>query len=166
MLSLKQLFAGALLIVFWGLSASAAQAQNVDLQDIIGYLGPRQQTLLWDILIYACFLFSLLTMFSLSDKQLLPTLLMGATLMALLIIKLTISAAGASEFLPDPEDQIGGLIVLLLLVAVFIFPLMSGAMTKSKRGKPLGIFSGILGGVLFVAYGLFRLGWFGVNPIF
>lgn len=165
----RRLYIALFGVFLLALTASGVSAQEVDINDIIGYLGVTNEspTILWDILIIICFFLGFITLLMQSDKQLLPTILMAITLLFLVIVKLTLRAelAGRPFFLQPgisgDNVDLDGLVVLLMLVGIFIFPWTVAAMTKNGRSRPPALLGGLLGallcfGVMFVELGAFR----------
>jgi hypothetical protein len=116
---------------------------QLDIQEIIRLLSPRSGTdLLFDIMLYAIFLFGLITMFMQSDKTLLPTLMMAAVVLIAVISKL--------QVIP-PRN----IISLILNAVMAIFPAMVAASTKAPKSRPTAILTSLFGFVYTVTFLLF-----------
>lgn len=129
---------------------------QIDTQQILNYLaltptGPViQPVLLFSILIYLIFVIALITLFLMPDKNLIPTLLTAGVLLAAVMAKLITGGAVIQGFRPT---QFG---VLIVNVIPFLFPFLVAGMTRTRKRSnpviPLGIFTGILGGVYFFLF--------------
>lgn len=99
-------------------------------------------------MLYLIFFFALITMLLMPDKNLTSTLLIGGVLLAALVAKLSISARPPIF----KKDEFG---MLLLNIVMFVFPLLSAGLIRSrKKGRviPPAILTGILGGVYFFMF--------------
>jgi hypothetical protein len=122
--------------------------EGLSLQDILFLIGPQSGQLGWTILLYIIFFFGLITMLVMPDKNLVPTLLIGAVLLAAVIAKLSISARP-----PILEKKEFGM--LILNVIMFTFPLLSAGLIRArKKGKviPPAIITAVFGGVYFFLF--------------
>ncbi len=116
---------------------------QIDIQQIIHLLSPRSGTeLLWDIMLYAVFIFGLITMFMQSDKTLLPTLMMAGVALIAVISKL--------QLLPARN-----IITLVLNAVMAIFPLMVAAFTKAPKSRPTALLTALAGAVYAITFLLF-----------
>lgn len=116
---------------------------QLDLQEIIRLLSPRSGTeLIWDIMLYAIFIFGLIAMFMQSDKTLLPTLMMAAVVFIAVISKL--------QVIPPRH-----IITMLINAVMAIFPIMVAAFTKAPKSRPLALLAGITGFVYTATFLLF-----------
>lgn len=110
---------------------------GLTIQDILARLGPRGGVeLLYDILLYIIFILNVIAMFMQSDKQLVPTLMLGGAAALAVIAKLNLFnplAFGA----------------LVVNAGMFILPLITAGITKAKKSIGLAVLGGILGGVYF-----------------
>ncbi len=123
-----------------------AQSSSVDVQDIIAALGPNSDPgIAWNIILYLIFFLALAAMFMQSDKQLTPTLMMAAVAFSAVVDKLQVLAR-------TPILGQRGFGTLLLHILIFTFPLVVAGITKAHKSRPLAIFTGILGGILFFGY--------------
>lgn len=122
--------------------------EGLSLQDILFLIGPQSGQLGWTILLYIIFFFGFITMLVMPDKNLVPTLLIGAVLLAAVIAKLSISARP-----PLLEKKEFGM--LILNVVMFTFPLLSAGLIRArKKGKviPPAIITAVFGGVYFFLF--------------
>ena len=119
--------------------------QGVTFQEILALLGPQTGNMLWNILLYFIFGLGLLTLFSIPDKNMTASLLMGAVVMASVIAKLSTSAS--PPILPKREFG-----MFLINVLMFVFPLLTaGIIRAKKKSRPvtLAIITAVFGGMYF-----------------
>jgi hypothetical protein len=129
---------------------------QIDFQEILNYLSPIptgpviQPVILFSLLIYIIFILALITLFVMPDKNLISTLLTGGVLMAAVLAKLITGGAVIPGFRPA---QFG---VLIINVLPFLFPFLVAGMTRTRKRSnpviPLGILTGIFGGVYFFLF--------------
>lgn len=119
---------------------------NITFQEVLQNLLPTSGSLLYDIFLYPIFFLSLIVLFMQSDKQLTPTLMMAATLLLVVLAKLTINANQ-----PFRRADIG---MLFVNIAIFVLPALVAALSKAKRSRPLAIFAFVLGAVYTALYWL------------
>ncbi len=123
---------------------------DIDFQEILRLLGPGSGDLLFNLLLYICFALALAALFTMPDKNLLPTLLIATTLLATLIAKLSISAPIRDRILQPREFG-----MFIINVLIFVFPLLAvGLVRARKKGivMPIGIIGGLMGGVYFFLF--------------
>lgn len=123
--------------------------QGVTIQEILKLLGPQTGQLGWNVLLYLIFIFGLLTLFSIPDKNMTASLLMGAVVLAAVIAKLSTSA---SPPILKKNDFFG---MFLVNVVMFIFPILTaGIIRAKKKGRPVGfaIVTAVFGGAFFFFY--------------
>lgn len=133
--------------------AYAQDVEDVQIEDIIAALGPREgNDLLFDILLYAIFFMSIITMFVLPEKQMLPTMLNFTVLLLTILAKVLID--DGPDAILEPTD----LPVLGINAGIFVLPLIIAGMARSRRGSPPALKTGIVTGLLGGAY--FFLFWF------
>lgn len=115
---------------------------GLTIQDILARLGPRGGVeLIYDILLYIIFILNVICMFMQSDKQLMPTLMLGGAAALAVVAKLNLFnplAFGA----------------LVVNAGMLILPLIAIGITKAKKSIGLAVVSGILGGVYFFLFWL------------
>ena len=131
---------------------------QIDFQEIFNYLslvptGPViQPVILFSLLIYIIFVLALITLFVMPDKNLVSTLLTAGVLMAAVIAKLITGGAVIPGFRPA---QFG---MLIINVLPFLFPFLVAGMTRTRKRSnpviPLGILTGIFGGIYFFSFWL------------
>ena len=122
--------------------------QGVTIQEILKLLGPNTGDMLWNILLYIIFILALMTLFTMPNKNMLPSLLMGAVLIATVIAKLSTSCTQ-----PILRSREFGM--FLINVVIFVFPLLvAGIIRARKKGRTviLSITTGIFGGMYFFFY--------------
>lgn len=116
---------------------------DINPQQILAALGPRSGPFfVYDLFLYVIFVLALITMFAQSDKQLVPTLLIGGAAAAAVIAKLGVI-----------EPKAFGM--LIVNAAILVLPLLTAGITKAKKTIPLCIITGVLGGVYFFAFWFF-----------
>lgn len=114
--------------------------EQVNLQEILRQLAPRPfPDLIYDIFLYIMFVLNLVLMFMQSDKENITTIMAGLAAALCVIAKLSVF---------DPKE-FGSLIVN---AGVLVLPLLVFGITRTKKSRPLGIISGVLGGVYFFLY--------------
>jgi hypothetical protein len=108
---------------------------------------------LFSILLYAIFVLAVLCLFLMPDKNMLPTLLVAAVLLASVIGKLITGGANLSGFRPA---QFGSLIINVI---PFLAPFLVAGMTRTRKRSnpvvPLSILMGIFGGIYFFLFWFF-----------
>ncbi|MFN8377302.1 MAG: hypothetical protein U0452_01420 [Anaerolineae bacterium] len=119
--------------------------EGVSLQEIFKLLGPQTGNMLWNILLYAVFFLSITAILTMPDKNMVPSLLMGAVALAAVIAKLSTSA------IPPlfPKREFG---MFLINVMIFVFPLLTAGIIRArKKGRSvmLCVITGVLGGMYF-----------------
>jgi hypothetical protein len=118
---------------------------GVTFQQILELLGPNRGFILWNILLYLIFFLSLLTVLTMPDKNLLPTLIMVGVVMLTVIAKLSISAVPPLL----RKNEFG---MFMINVGIFVLPLLTAGIVRArKKGRTviLCIVAGILGGMYF-----------------
>ncbi|MBL8165433.1 MAG: hypothetical protein JNJ61_25845 [Anaerolineae bacterium] len=109
-------------------------------QEILAALGPRSGTaLIYDIFLYIIFILAVVAMFMQSDKQTVPTILMGLVAALAVIAKLDIL----------PPKDFGSLVIN---AGMFVIPLIVTGITKAKKSQPLTIIGGVLAGIYFFMF--------------
>lgn len=119
--------------------------EGVTIQEILRLLGPNSGNPLWNIMLYAIFIFALLTMVSIPDKNMVSTLLMAGVLLAAVVAKLSISSSP-----PILRKREFGM--LIINIVMFVFPLLAAGLIRSrKKGRAMlfGIITGLIGGGYF-----------------
>lgn len=122
--------------------------EGLNLQDILFLIGPQSGQLGWTILLYIIFIFALITMLVMPDKNLVPTLLIGAVMLCAVVAKLSISARP-----PILEKKEFGMLIINIIM--FTFPLLTAGLVRAKKkGKVVApaIMTAIFGGVYFFLF--------------
>lgn len=116
--------------------------EQVNLQEILRQLGPRPfPNLIYDIFLYLMFVLNLVLMFMQSDKENITTIMAGLAAALCVIAKLNVF----------PPKNFGSLVVN---AGILILPLLVFGITNTKKSRPLGVISGVLGAVYFFLYWL------------
>ena len=134
------------------------------LQDIGAILAIRD---IWDIFIYIIFFMSLVTLVLIPDKNMQSTMLMSLVLLFTVVDKVRPASPNNDFLVPGFDDQ--GFATFLIHIGMFVFPLIAGTLVRSrsqkgKRAMPLGILTGILGGLYAAAF-FFSNGGLGDIPL-
>jgi hypothetical protein len=131
---------------------------NINLQDALQLILPGSATLIWDIFLIPIFFLALFALFRMPDKNMVPTLLTGGVLLAVVVAKISITAPLVGQ---DAILEAFGFLVVN--AAMMLFPLIAaGTLRARKKGPAIAflILAGILSGVYFFLYGLLELNWF------
>ncbi|MEO0563416.1 MAG: hypothetical protein AAF125_15005 [Chloroflexota bacterium] len=123
--------------------------------DIAAALLPRTDgiVLVMDIMLYLMFFLNLIAFFGQDDKQIAATMLVGGTLLAIVIGKLSTFYAGGDnpiEFIEADEMP-----MLIINSIIFLIPIIVTGMSKAKKTKPLTIIAGSIGGAYFFMFWFF-----------
>lgn len=128
-------------------------AQNVNLQNIIALLGPSQDRLVFDIMLYIMFFLALITMFMQSEKTMLPTLIMASVMLMTVLAKLRVL-----DNVRVLVDNVG-LGALMINIGMFVLPWIVAGMTKNPKSRPFAILGGIIGlAHMFLFWATFQRG--------
>src|SRR5215213_6063487 len=93
-------------------------------QDIVTLLSPGSgQVLVWSIFLYLIFFFALIMLFTMPDKNMLPTLLVATTLLFAIVGKLSVSAFYMKIGRPIIANKDFGMFVIN--VGMVVFPLIA-----------------------------------------
>jgi hypothetical protein len=115
---------------------------QITVQEILRQLGPRPlPDLIYDIFLYVMFVLNLVLMFMQSDKENITTIMAGMAAALCVIAKLNVF----------PPKNFGSLVVN---AGILILPLLVFGISRTKKSRPLGIISGLLGAVYFFLYWL------------
>lgn len=123
---------------------------DIDFQEIVFLLSPGTgQTLIWSIFLYIIFFFGVVTLLSIPDKNMIPTLLMAAVLLFAIVGKLSVTAA-ARDAIIRPKDF--GMFVIN--AGMFLFPLIAVGMIRSRKSKATApaLITSLTAGVYFFLY--------------
>jgi len=125
---------------------------NIDFQEIVFLLSPGTgQTLIWSIFLYLIFFFGVVTLLSIPDKNMIPTLLMAGVLLFAIVAKLSVTATAANAII-KPKDF--GMFVIN--VGMFVFPLITVGMIRARKSKATApaLITSLIAGVYFFLYWL------------
>ncbi len=104
---------------------------DIDFQEILFLLSPGTgQTLIWSIFLYLIFFFGVLTLLTIPDKNMVPTLLMAGVLLFAIVGKLSVTAR-PSEAIIKPNEF--GMFVIN--VGMFVFPLIAVGMVRARKSR-------------------------------
>jgi hypothetical protein len=116
---------------------------NITPQEILAALGPRSGTaFIYDLFLYVIFVLALITMFAQSDKQLVPTMLIGGAAACTVIAKLGVL----------PPKDFG---MLIVNAGILVLPLLTAGITRAKKTIPLCVIIGVLGAIHFFLFWFF-----------
>jgi len=130
---------------------------GITFEQVLSYLLPTPQFMIFDILLYIIFFLALLAVFTMPDKNMIPTLLIAAVLMAVIVAKLSTAA------IVKPGDPILGkkdFGMYAINVAMLVLPLIAVGMTRKPksnsvvRSTPFAILAGLMGAVYFFMFWL------------
>ncbi|MFO7320524.1 MAG: hypothetical protein DIU68_002240 [Chloroflexota bacterium] len=121
--------------------------QNLQFEDILQLLSlGTGMDLIWSIFLYLVFFLGLITIFTMPDKNMIPTLLTAAVLLFAIIAKVSLAASdpilGRREF---------GMMVINVGIAVLPF-LVAGTIRAGKGRKSGPVAPAILGGIFGTIY--------------
>lgn len=108
---------------------------------------------IWSVFLYVIFLFALLTLFTMPDKNLVPTLMIATVLLCAVVAKISLAS-------PDPifRRREFGMMIINIVTGVFPF-VVAGMIRRGKTRRttavPLAILTGIVGTVYFSLFILF-----------
>ncbi|MCK6578529.1 MAG: hypothetical protein L6Q98_10545 [Anaerolineae bacterium] len=123
---------------------------EIDFQEILRIIGPGTgRDIIWSIFLYIIFFIGLITLFSIPDKNMVPTLLMGGVLLFAIIAKLSLATKP-----PILERKEFGMMVIN--IGMFVFPLISAGLVRARKnrtGAP-AILTAVLAGTYFFLFWL------------
>lgn len=124
---------------------------NPEIGRILSYLGPNTGDPIVNILLYIIFFFALITMFTLPDKNVVPTILIATVLLCAVVAKLSMSS-------PDPifNRREFGMFVLNVIMVTFPF-LVVGTTRKARQKRSIksnlpALMAGLFGGIYFFLF--------------
>jgi hypothetical protein len=118
---------------------------DIQLSDIPKLLGPGTGIdLVFSIALYIAFFLALITMFMQSDKQLIATLIMAATLLLIILAKLTLAANA-----PFTRREFG---TYVINAGIFIFPALVAGMTKVPKSRGPAVIGAVLGAIYMFGF--------------
>jgi hypothetical protein len=126
---------------------------EVNTQDILKLLALGEgQNIIWSILLYIIFVFGLITLFSIPDKNMIPTLLTASVLLMAIVAKVSLASG-------DPILSKKSFGMMLINVGMAALPFMVAGMVRAygRRSKAQGpaIMGGIFGLLYFSMFLLF-----------
>ncbi|MBL8132054.1 MAG: hypothetical protein JNL42_09360 [Anaerolineae bacterium] len=123
---------------------------EIDFQEILRIIGPGTgRDIIWSIFLYIIFFFGLITLLSIPDKNMIPTLLMAGVLLFATLAKLSLGTKP-----PILERKEFGMMVIN--VGMFVFPLIAAGLTRARKnrtGAP-AILTAVLAGTYFFLFWL------------
>ena len=125
---------------------------DIDFQEVLYLLGPGTgQTLIWSIFLYIIFIFGVLTLITIPNKNMIPTLLLAGVLLFAIVGKLSVTARPA-EAIIRPNDF--GMFVIN--VGMFVFPLIAVGMIRARKSRATApaLVTAFTGAVYFFLYWL------------
>jgi tellurite resistance protein TehA-like permease len=134
---------------------------GIELRDIGTLLGFGTGTdIIWNFALYIIFFLSLFAMFKMPDKNMTPTLLIGAVLALVVIAKISLNARYIGER-PVLTNREFGMFVLNAGMAVFPF-VAAGMVRAKKKGPVIGVsvLTGIVALVYLLLFGIIEQRWF------
>lgn len=127
---------------------------NPEIGRILAYLGPNTGEPIFNILLYIIFFFSLITLFTLPDKNVVPTILIATVLLCAVVAKLSMSS-------PQPIFRRGefGMFVLNAIMITFPF-LVVGTTRKARQKRSVksnlpALMAGLFGAIYFFLFWFF-----------
>lgn len=148
----KHLFIVLLLLLISLIAVPTASAQeDLDFQDIVDALGPRDgNELIFDLLLYAIFFMGMLNMFLIPEKQLFPAILNFIVIGLAVVSKLLVGDEPNSTIKPDDFAT------LIFNSGMFVLPLVTAGMVRSRFGTPKAMITcaitGLIGGGYFFVF--------------
>ncbi len=124
-------------------------------QDIVTLLLPGSgQILVWSIFLYLIFFFAVIMLFTMPDKNMLPTLLVATTLLFAIVAKLSVSATSVRGGRPIIGNKDFGMFVIN--VGMVVFPLIAVGMTRARKNRTVGpaIITSLIAAVYFFMFWL------------
>lgn len=134
---------------------------DLNFKDVVALLGPGGgQILVWSIFLYLIFFFGLLTLFKVPDKNMVPTLLVGAALLFAIVAKLSVSAPNVPGSRAIIAKKDFGMFIIN--IGMVVFPLIAVGMTRTtsrvdRRTNPATAPAIITAIIAFVYFFMFWL---------
>jgi hypothetical protein len=134
---------------------------NINPQDILALLGPGTgANVIWSIFLYLIFFFALVALFTMPNKNMIPTLLIAAVLVFSIVAKLSIGAINARQ---TPILRPGEFGMFVINAGMFALPFIAVGMTRvtgvrkrgSNRAAAPAMLTGLLGGLYFFIFWFF-----------
>ena len=127
---------------------------NINFQQIIDLLMPTSQTMLFDIMLYIIFFLTLIALFLVPNKNMVPTLLIAASMLFAIVAKLSLGAIYGPG---DPIFQRTDFGMLVINAGMFTFPLVAVGLTrtrKSAKSTPPAVLAALVAGAYFALFWL------------
>lgn len=124
---------------------------QIELKDVATLIGPGTgQNIIWSIFLYVIFFFSIVTLFLIPDKNMIPTLLIATVLLCAVIAKISLAQTRNSIL---PPKHFG---TYVINVAMFVLPIIAVGMTRAKKNRMAApaILTAITGGIYFFMFWL------------
>ena len=128
--------------------------QNLQLDDILQLLAIGSGiNALWSVFLYIVFFLALLTLFTMPDKNLAPTLLIAVVLLCSVIAKLSLAS-------DDPIFRQRDFGMMIINVATGVIPFIVAGMIRRGKSRtstatPLAILTGLVGTIYFLTFLIF-----------
>ena len=128
--------------------------QSLQLDDILELLALGSGiNALWSIFLYIIFFLALLTLFTMPDKNQVPTLMIAVVLLCAVIAKISIASN-------DPIFRQRDFGMMIINIATGVLPFIVAGMirrgkTRRTTATPLAIFTGLIGTVYFLMFLVF-----------
>jgi hypothetical protein len=106
-----------------------------------------------DLLLYIMFFLNLVAFFMQDDKQIMATMLMGLSLLAVVVAKMSTAFIGRRP--PVEYFDENHLVMLIVNCAIFVIPIIVAGMSKAKKPKPIMVISGVIGAFYFGMFWFF-----------
>ena len=132
---------------------------SVKLSDIGALLAPGPgQTIIWSIFLYIIFFFALITLFTMPEKNMVPTLLVAGVLLFAIVAKLSVNSLALGKRPILQKTDFG---MFVINVGMFVFPLIAVGMTRARKNRAAipAIITALTAAVYFFAY------WFFVQQV-
>lgn len=104
---------------------------EVDFQRIVELLSPGSgQVLIWSIFLYIIFFFGVLTLLTIPDKNMLPTLLVATVVLFAIVAKLSVSGTQREAIIKTHDFG-----MFVINVGMFVFPLIAVGMVRARKSR-------------------------------
>ncbi len=127
---------------------------SINFQDILHLLEPGSgQAIIWSFFLYIIFFFGLITLFTMPDKNMIPTLLIAGVLLFAVVAKLSVAAIDQHKQVIIAKNDFG---MFVINVGMFVFPLIAIGMARARKNKATipAIITSFAGGSYFFLYWL------------
>jgi threonine/homoserine/homoserine lactone efflux protein len=134
---------------------------GININDIGTLLGfGSGSDIIWNFGLYVIFFLSLFSMFRMPDKNMVPTLLIGAVLALAVIAKISINARYIGE---DPVLTNREFGMFVVNAGMVVFPFVAAGMVRAKKKGPVigaSVLTGIFALVYLLMFGILEQRWF------